>query len=437
MAFSLRQLVLVLVLVVTFVLADSVSFTFDNVDTYQPQASIAWTPSQVLNGDLDECENDPAPKSCEGFWWEETEVKGALNGTLQVAFGPTATMNFTFIGDSVQVWGVKYNAGANATYTLDGGALSTFSTFADSDEPLFQQQLLSLPNLTPATHSLIISYDSASFGAADDDRKWLNIDYFMYTTPSSLLEADVLAVKTVAITSGSQNHTSKAHASKFHAKSHTIKSHASKSHNHKSEPTKLIVAPHRTISIHTVQPTPSSDVSSKMEMANSSISPPPASLNTAALAVGLIVGLVFLFVMLLLVLLLCRQRRITRALSDKLGPVEAFAAESSQPSPVTYQASNPAPTYDGASQLGEEDSPIDGPIVRHNSVDGGSGGGMPSWRRPRSFLPSYYQATMSSLSPLSILPPLPNDEKTRSDSPTRPMEEKQAAAGPSLILVNR
>ncbi|EJD38729.1 hypothetical protein AURDEDRAFT_128728 [Auricularia subglabra TFB-10046 SS5] len=118
------------------------------------------------------CVDDANDQGCSSRWWFYN-VSGI---TQHISVGPKASLEFTFIGVGVNLWGSTSGAGAVAHASVDSGAVSVVNFASEDRNPHDNVLLLSQSDLVNGTHTLRIAYDLASYGDVGN-RKFLVVDW--------------------------------------------------------------------------------------------------------------------------------------------------------------------------------------------------------------------------------------------------------------------
>ncbi|KAF8512298.1 hypothetical protein BU17DRAFT_69283 [Hysterangium stoloniferum] len=146
-------------------------------------ADLSWNPPQLFGSDV--CGNG---NGCAGSWWVQTAPQ-AKSGSIHGTVGENTSVELSFNGTSVSVFGRTLNDGANGLASVDGGIAVGFPTQSPDGQFHEQQLLWSSPTLDGSVeHVLKVAFDPNFFGATVNNRSWLQVDYFQYTfNPNALL----------------------------------------------------------------------------------------------------------------------------------------------------------------------------------------------------------------------------------------------------------
>ncbi|KZV91767.1 hypothetical protein EXIGLDRAFT_769616, partial [Exidia glandulosa HHB12029] len=104
------------------------------------------------------------------------------NLSLHVTWGPDTSLEFTFTGQGVEMYGTTSPSGAVAHAAVDSRPEVVVNFFATDGATHNNVLLLNQTGLDPGQHTLAVKYNSASFGKAGN-RKFMWIDFFQISSP--------------------------------------------------------------------------------------------------------------------------------------------------------------------------------------------------------------------------------------------------------------
>jgi len=146
------------------------------------------------------CTGIPGSSACQGTWWIEGGP-GDFNETLHDTFGPGTSLQFSFVGISIAVYGLLLPFGATASVTLDGTPAQSINATSPDTGTHQEALLFSMDDLKDdVSHTINITYDDSVFQA--DNHRVLAIDFFDVGVPD-VVQPNTTIISTIMSTSSS------------------------------------------------------------------------------------------------------------------------------------------------------------------------------------------------------------------------------------------
>ncbi|EIN08164.1 hypothetical protein PUNSTDRAFT_126329, partial [Punctularia strigosozonata HHB-11173 SS5] len=125
-----------------------------------------------------------------GPWNSRSNVQAEFNSTSHFTGNAGSTIQFTFNGTGIAVFGSIAPGGSKSTYSLDGAA-GTPNNVAKTGHPLFQQMFFRSPQLQDGEHTLVITSETGGNSP-------FFLDYLEYTPSPAAIVAGMAGSGTAA-----------------------------------------------------------------------------------------------------------------------------------------------------------------------------------------------------------------------------------------------